>query len=35
MINREHPLPVTWQAELLQLSRASVYYQPVAVLAAA
>lgn len=34
MINREHRLPVTRQAELLGLSRASVYYQPVSVSAA-
>jgi len=34
MINREHRLPVTRQAELLGLSRASVYYQPVPVAAA-
>lgn len=34
MINREHRLPVTRQAELLGLSRASVYYQPVPVSAA-
>jgi putative transposase len=34
MISREHRLPVTRQAELLELSRASVYYQPVPVSAA-
>ena len=34
MINREHRLPVTRQVELLGLSRASVYYQPVPVSAA-
>lgn len=34
MINREHRLPVARQAELLGLSRASVYYQPVPVSAA-
>ncbi len=31
MIKREHRLPVTRQAELLGLSRSSVYYQPVPV----
>ena len=31
MIDREHALPVTRQAQLLELSRSSVYYQPVAV----
>ncbi len=31
MIDREHVLPVTRQAQLLNLSRSSVYYQPVAV----
>jgi putative transposase len=28
MIDREHPLPVAYQAEVLQLSRSSVYYTP-------
>lgn len=31
MINREHELPVRRQAELLELSRSAVYYQPVPV----
>ncbi len=31
MIDREHALAVTRQAQLLELSRSSVYYQPVAV----
>lgn len=31
MIEREHELPITRQAELLDLSRASVYYQPMGV----
>lgn len=31
MIDREHALPVRRQAELLELSRSAVYYQPVAV----
>jgi len=34
MINREHTLPVTRQAELLELSRSAVYYRPVPVSAA-
>jgi len=29
MIDRSHPLPITAQAHLLDLSRSSVYYQPV------
>ncbi len=29
MINREHPLPVTKQCKILQISRSSVYYYPV------
>jgi putative transposase len=29
MIDRSHPLPITTQAHLLDLSRSSVYYQPV------
>ena len=29
MIEREHELPIARQARLLELSRASVYYQPV------
>ena len=28
MIDRTHPLPVTRQARLLELSRSSVYYEP-------
>ena len=28
MIDREHELPVTKQAEVLQISRGSVYYLP-------
>jgi len=28
MINRTHPLPLTRQAEVLGISRGSVYYQP-------
>jgi putative transposase len=31
MIDRTHPLPVTRQAALLDLSRSAVYYQPVAI----
>jgi putative transposase len=31
MIDRMHPLAVTGQAKLLQLSRAAVYYTPVAI----
>lgn len=31
MINREHALPVSRQAELLELSRSAVYYRPVPV----
>lgn len=31
MIDREHPLPAKCQAELLGISRGSVYYQPVAI----
>lgn len=31
MIDRDHPLPVKRQAELLGISRGSVYYQPVAI----
>ena len=31
MIDREHALPVSRQAELLELSRSAVYYQPVPV----
>ena len=27
MIDRQHPLPLTYQAEVLQLSRSSLYYQ--------
>jgi len=28
MINREHKLPLTQQAKILQISRSSLYYQP-------
>jgi len=28
MIDREHPLPISWQAQLLDISRGTVYYQP-------
>jgi putative transposase len=28
MIDREHPLSLTRQAKLLQISRGAVYYQP-------
>ena len=28
MIDREHELPLTRQAEVLQLSRSSLYYRP-------
>jgi len=31
MIDREHALPVTRQAQLLDLSRSAVYYRPVPV----
>ena len=31
MIDRDHPLPVTRQAQLLDLSRAAVYYRPISV----
>lgn len=34
MIAREHELPIARQAQLLELSRASVYYRPVAISAA-
>ena len=34
MINRQHPLPVTRQCQLLALARASVYYTPQPVSAA-
>jgi len=29
MIDRDHPLPVTRQSEILELSRSSLYYDPV------
>ena len=29
MIDKDHPLPVTRQARLLDLSRSSVYYRPI------
>jgi putative transposase len=31
MIDRSHPLPLTRQARLLDLSRSSVYYEPVGI----
>ena len=34
MIAREHELPIAGQAQLLELSRASVYYRPVPISAA-
>jgi putative transposase len=34
MIDRSHALPLAWQAELLGISRGSVYYQPQPVSAA-
>jgi putative transposase len=34
MINREHDLPLARQAELLKLSRSSLYYEPQPVAAA-
>ena len=34
MIDRDHALPLTRQAELLKLSRSSLYYQPAAIASA-
>lgn len=29
MINREHPLPITQQCKILNLSRSGIYYAPI------